>query len=169
MNTSSGRLAVMRESSWRTDPAAQLRGLANSGCAAGGALVVDFLERRTRQIHFAAHFEIRAADASCSASGTVRTVFRLVGDVLALRAVAARRADLEAAAGVAQADGQAIDFGLDREVAHLVAGQAGDALVPGPQRVGRERVGQAEHRHAVLDDRELRGRPGADALRRRIR
>jgi len=31
MNTSSGRRAVMRESSWRTDPAAQLRGLANSG------------------------------------------------------------------------------------------------------------------------------------------
>ncbi len=31
MKTSSGRFAVMRESSWRTEPAAQLRGLAKSG------------------------------------------------------------------------------------------------------------------------------------------
>ena len=41
--------------------------------------------------------------------------------------------------------------------------------MPGAQGIGGEGVGQAEHRHTVLHDGELRGRPGADALGRRIR
>ena len=98
------------------------------------------------------------------------------GDVLAGRAVAARRALDEAAALVAQRDREAVDLQLG-DVAEVrgrlgrrrQAEAAPDAGVERPQLVVAERVREREHRAAVADlverARELR----ADALRRRVR
>ena len=88
--------------------------------------------------------------------------------LLALRAIAACRPDAKAALLVAQHDRQAVDLGLNRKVTYLAAEQTSDALVPGAQRVGRERIRQAEHRHPMLNHGKLCRRPRADALRRRI-
>ena len=136
--------------------------------AVGRAFVVDLLKGRARQIHLAAYFEVWRR--SVVQSQRQRADRLEVGcNVLALRAVTACRADAEATLLVAQHDCQTVDFGLDREVANLAPEQAGDPLVPGAQRVGREGVGQAEHRHPMWHHGELGRRAGSDALCRRIR
>ena len=75
---SSGRVAVMRESSWRSEPAAALRGLANGGSPACDALGVELLEGGAREDHLAAHLETGrhrpAARAGAGAAATERMV-----------------------------------------------------------------------------------------------
>ncbi len=99
------------------------------------------------------------------------------GHVLAGGPVAARGAQREPAALVAQRDGKAVDLEL-RDVGQAFGGlrcrrqpQAlADAGVEGAQLVMAERVGEAEHRVSVADLRELpAGRRPAHALRRRVR
>ena len=96
-------------------------------------------------------------------------------DVLAGRAVAAGRALDEAAALVAQADGEAVDLEL-RDVAEVRGGlgcrrQAEappDPRVERPQLLVAERVRERQHRPAVADLVERPGRRAADPLGRRV-
>ncbi len=93
---SSGRVAVMRESSWRSEPAAALRGLANGGSPALGALRVELLERGAWEDDLAAHLEPRAGSSGvprrvAQAQRNAADRLHVGGDVLAVDAVAARR------------------------------------------------------------------------------
>ena len=129
----------------------------------GGAFVVDLLERRLRQIHLTPHLEIRRRTVVQRERHAANRP-QVGGDVLALRAIAACGANAEAAPLVAQHDRQPVDLRLDGEVLDVATQQPRDPFVPGAQRVGRERVGQTQHRHPMLNHRELRGRTSADAL-----
>ena len=103
------RLAVTAGSFWRSDPAPLLRGFAYSGQALLLALRVDARELRLGHEHLAAGLE----------RGGLRQPLRdrpdraqVGGHVLAGRAVAARGAEREPAALVAQRDGEAVDLEL---------------------------------------------------------
>ena len=89
--TTSSRLAVIGGSFWRSDPAAELRGLANSRSPGLGLSLVQRLERGQRHVDLAPHLEQRRAALPFSRVGTAAMVRDVGGDVLADAAVAAGR------------------------------------------------------------------------------
>src|SRR5262249_1876837 len=96
-----------------------------------GALVVDLLKGRARQVHLAAYLEVRRrlrGVVECERHASNRAQVRR--DVLAAGAVAAGSADRKPTLLVAEHDRQAINFRLDREVAHFATDQPRDPLVP---------------------------------------
>ena len=105
----------------------------------------------------------------CRRCGIERIVRTFGGDVLAARAVAARRGRRERAVLVHERAGEAVDLRLadHREVVAL--DDVGGALVPGAKLSPSKRVRERQQRHAVLDDAERLDGRAADALRRRVR
>ena len=170
---SSGRAAVIRGSSWRSEPAAALRGLANSGSPCLVALRVELGER------LPAAESLRRAPRAVRESGRVRAGAAAAaccgwcadsGDVFAVDAVAAGRADLQhrrprrparprAPSSLTSAtysiSASVLSMRLTRcvELAHLL---------------GAHRVGERQHQRLVLDRCELFAGGGADALGGRV-
>ena len=97
--------------------------------------------------------------------------FHIGGDVLALAAVAARRAADQRAVLVAQRHRQAVDLRLGGEDDLVVLRQpqeAADAADEIDHVLLGERVVEREHRHRVADLGETRRRRRADALRQAV-
>ena len=164
------RDAVTRGSFWRSEPAAALRGLANTGLPAS---VIDTLSRSkasTGQEHLAAHLDQRGHREVVGAGEPVghRGDGADVGrDVLAGAPVAAGQGADQPTALVEQVDREAVDLELaqQRRVVDPVARQA---RVPRRQLVVGERVVEALHPLEVVDGGELGGDGAADLLGRRV-
>ena len=160
----------MRASSWRSEPAAALRGLANGGLPAACWRALSAAKSAMRHVDFAARLEHVAARraASCGIAAIVRDVG---GDVLALVAVAARRRLNELAALVAQRAGEAVDLRLGGHVERRVVAQAEEAAHAGAEfldlLVGED-VAERQHRHGVADLGEFLRRRRADLAAQRF-
>ncbi len=128
---------------------------------------VQFLERRQRQEHLAAHLEhVRPPGAGQPARhrGDGLDVRR---HVLAGYAVAPGRGPIETALAVHERDRQPVDLELAQ-----VRAAAAEPLGPGHpciEVLGREHVVEAQQPLQVLDRREVRREPPADPLARRVR
>ena len=165
------RVAVTRGSFWRSEPAAALRGLANTGLPAS---VIDTLSRSNASVgqeHLAAHLDQLRHRVLVGARQPVRHgVDRLdVGrDVLAGAAVAAGQRPHQPAVLVEEVDRQPVDLQLA-------------AAGPGPPRPSRSiRAYHASSSSSlnalsrlsigsqVVDRGELRGDRAADLLGRRV-
>ena len=131
------------------------------------ALAVRRLERGPRRVHLAANVDAAGhALAERERDGLDRAQVR--GDVLAHRAVAARRALREAPVDVREVDREPVDLQL-ADVADVVTAEGlADALVERPDLGLVERVRQRQHRVGVLHRGEAVRRRDADALGRRF-
>ena len=132
-------------------------------------LAVHALERRARQIHFAADLEPavgRAAELQRNRAN--RSDIR--GHFFAAHAVAAGRPAHEASGLVRQRDAQAVDLQLRdiRDVSLSEARASAHAFVEGAQLLVVVGVVEAEHRHEMLDGVEPFDRTSGNALCRRI-
>ncbi len=133
-----------------------------------GALAVGALERRHRQVGFAAHLDaLRRAVVQGQRQRPDGA--HVGGHVLAAAAVAAGGAADQPAVVVGERQAQAVDL----QFGH-VADRPGHveplahALVEGQQFVAGEGVVEALHRRGVRDRVEAFGRAAADPLRRRV-
>ena len=169
----SWRPAVTAGSFWRSEPAPLLRGFAYWGRPELLALGVDPRELRLGHEHLAPRLERGGLGEAVRDRADRAQVGR---HVLAGAAVAAGRADGEPAALVLEGDREAVDLEL-RDVGQLVRGLRGggeaeaaaDPGVEGAQLVVAERVGQGQHRPAVVDLGEPAARRrAADLLRRGV-
>ncbi len=137
------------------------------------ALRVEPLEGRERQVDLSAHLDQRRRRRAAQALRQGLDRAQIGRDVLADRAVAARRAAGQRAVLVDERDREPVDLGLrdvgDVVVEPLLGQQPARSRIPGGQRLVIARVREREHGHEVLDRREPLGRPRADALRRRVR
>ena len=136
-------------------------------------LLVERREGASRHEDLAAHLERRPGRVLLEAEGDGADRAQVGGDVLAGRAVAARRPAYEATLLVAQADGEPVDLQLadvrDRTVLRSQAETAPDARVELAQLVGAEGVAEAEHGRLVPHRREAALDRGPHALGRRVR
>jgi hypothetical protein len=139
-----------------------LAGLEGGGVEGGEGLQLD--------IDLAADLDHVGPAGALQLVGDVGDGPQVGGDVLAHPAVAPRRALDQHALLVAQRGRQTVDLRLGG-VEHRLAGQAQEAADAGVE-LGRLVVGkgvvEAQHRHAVLDRRELLGPRGADPQGRRV-
>jgi len=166
---------VIAGSSWRSEPAAPLRGFASGFSPEARARSLK--TSNARHDHLATHFEHARPVVAAQAQRNGLYRAQVGGDILAYGTVAACGALHEHAVFVAQADGQPVELRLHRE----------DRLLP-PERVldaafeiGHftvfltigvalllESVAEREHRHGVHHLREPPVRAGADAARGRV-
>ena len=100
-------------SSWRIEPAAELRGLANVGSPGLGALLVQAGERGEREVDLSAHLQQRRRVLDPQRDGADRA--QVLGHLLAHLAVAAGGAAHEHAVLVDERDRQAVDLRLGHE------------------------------------------------------
>ena len=164
------RVAVTRGSFCRSEPAAALRGLANTGLPAS---VIDTLSRSNASVgrNTSPRTSTSAGHGELVAPGQPvwHRVDRLDvgGDVLAGAPVAAGQRPHQPALLVQQVDGQPVDLELAQQVGvlHAVALEPG---VPGLELLVAERVVEALHRPEVVDRREVGRDRAADLLRRRV-
>ena len=172
-----GRRAVTRQSSWRSEPAAALRGFAKGSLAGADDLPVHRLEVLLEEQHLAADLDPRrrrpgepVRDAAVRAQAAHHP--QVGGDVLAVHPVAARRALHQRAPLVDQLDREAVQLRLDH-VAHRRAG--GEPEQPAHARVDLAEllvgldVAEREHGLAVNDPLEPLRRRARDALGGRVR
>ena len=161
----------MAESSWRSEPAAALRGLANRRSPPFGLALVEPLKGGAAHIDLAAHLE-RIGEAAClDRLGDVADGADIGRDVLALIAVAAGRALNEAPLLVAERDGQAVDLGLGGEgqlCVRIEPEEAADALDEVAHAFVVEHVAERQHGHAVDDLAEGLDRRRAHFQRRAV-
>ena len=161
------REAVTRGSIWRSDPAAQLRGLAYSGRPGFLALGVDARELGLGHVHLAPDLERQRLGESLRDG---RDGAQVRGHVLAGGAVPAGGTLDEPPALVAQRDGEAVDLEL-RDVARrrlVGAQQAAHARIERAQLGLVEGIAEAEHGRQVRDLGERRVRSAAHRAGRRI-
>ena len=153
-------------SSWRSEPAAALRGVGEERLARCLLPRVDGGEIRVREINLAADLQHLGDVPAGQRLGDVLYGQGIGGDVLADLAVAARRRGHEPAGLVSQRQRQAVDLRLGGEGDRLVGRQVEEAAHAGDEflhvLVG-EGVAQREHRHRVQDLGELFRRLGANA------
>ncbi len=138
-----------------------------------GALLIELREWLTAENHLAAHLEQFGNPAALGAAKTQRNAAdgaEILGNILAVSAVAASRADFEQTVLVNQLHRETIELDLG-DVFDIAFGLEHplDAAVEIAHLLRAHRVGEREHHPAVLHDRELFGRCGADALGGRIR
>ena len=165
---SSARLAVTRGSFWRSEPAAELRGLANGAFPASSS---DSLSRSNASTgrNTSPRTSIRSGTGNSVGAGQPvghRLDRADVGrHVLAGAAVATGEGPLEPATLVEQVDGEPVDLQLaqQRGLLDAVASQAG---VPALELVVGERVVEALHPPQVVDRGELGRDRATDLLRR---
>ena len=100
----------MRGSSWRSEPAAKLRGLAKVGLPASAWRALSAAKSCMAHIDLAARLEDLRRAGQAVRDGLDGA--DVGGDVLALVAVAPRRRLLELAVLVAEGAGEAVDLGL---------------------------------------------------------
>ena len=166
----SARVAVTRGSFWRSEPAAALRGLANSGLPASAIEALSRSKASTGQEHLAAHLDQRGHRELVGAGEAVRDRvdgLDVGGDVLAGAPVAAgQRAD-QPALLVEQVDREPVDLELAEQVGRLDA-VAGEPGVPRGQLLEGEGVVEALHPLEVVDGGELRRDRAAHVLGRRV-
>ena len=122
---------MTRGSSCFSDPAAELRGLANTGWPASSRSRLSARNARDRQVDLAAHLEARGQRPPVGAQAERHAADgpQVGRDVLADDAVAARRADGERAVLVHQLDRDAVDLRLDDVLDPLAAEQPAHAGV----------------------------------------
>ena len=106
---------MIEASSWRSEPAAELRGLAKTLSPAAAWRALISAKSACREIDLAADLATSGIPLPRSFFGMSPTVQRIRGDVLADRAVAAGRGGDELALLIAQAQRQAVDLRLGRE------------------------------------------------------
>ena len=166
---------MTRGSSWRSEPAAELRGLAKVASPAAARDLVQAGEVGERQVDLAPDFDAggdgRRAGQHHERDGGHGT--EVLGDVLTDLSVAPGGARDQAAGVVPQGDGQPVDLGLEHETqaGRVEAGlgrQLEHARVPGAQFGVVLRVRQRKHGLQMPNLRESRQRLGADALSGRI-
>ena len=161
----------MDGSFWRSEPAAELRGLAKGASPRLDLLLVQREKRLLGHVDLAAHL---ADVGHVAAFQLLRNVLQradIGGDVLALRAVAAGRGGDEFAALIAQRHRQPVDLRLGGKIDLVVAEleKALDAADEVEHVLFGKRVVERQHRHRVPDLPEAPRRRRADLLRRRVR
>ena len=129
--------------------------------------VVAF-ELLARHVDLAAHFEHGGQRIAAKPQRDRPDGAEIRRDVFAGGAVAPGSAAYEQPVLVTQADGEAVEFGLDRKRRRLVAGRLHDAFDEVAHVLVGEGVVERKHRHFVPDLGETARRLGADALGRRI-
>ena len=165
-------MAVIEESSWRSEPGGGIARVGEGRLAVLGALLVELGEVGDRQVDLAAHLDQLGRVLDPQRDRLDRA--QVLGDVLADAAVAAGRSPGEDPVLVGEGDRQPVDLRLG-DVADLTARDVEplelslDPLRPGAQLVLVAGVGEREHRLVVLDLLELVQRLPADPLRRRVR
>jgi hypothetical protein len=141
------------------------------GALAGGlGDGVERLELRQRRIDLASDLD-HVRNLARQPGRDVLQGAQVGGDVLAGAAVAPGRAADQDALLVADRGGQTVNLGLGREGHRLVRRQIQETAHPGDEGLDllvREGVVQAEHRHAMLDRRELLRPRGADLQGRAV-
>ena len=147
------------------------RGVARIGehlPAGFGLALVEREEGVLGHVDFAAHLAHRRHAPALEPVRNVLQRFHVGGDVLALAAVAARRAGDQLAVLVAQRHRQAVDLRLGAEGDLLVVRQTqetADAADKIDDVLFRERIVERQHRHRVPHLGEARRRRRADTLR----
>ena len=111
----------MAGSFWRSEPAAELRGLAKIGVAGGLLPLVEREEGLLGHVDLAAHLADLGHVAALQLLRHVLERADIGGDVLALGAVAAGRGGDEFAALVTQRHRQPVDLRLGAEIDLVVA------------------------------------------------
>ena len=152
-------MAVTRQSSWRSDPAAALRGLANGRLALPREQAVHGLEVLLLEQHLAAHLEpVRRLPAQVREHPGVRPQradgAQVAGDVLAHRPVPAGRARLEFPGTVHELHRQAVQLGLADVFDRGAGGEIEQPVDPGVELLEllvARHVPEREHRLPVLD------------------
>ena len=166
------RVAVTRGSFCRSDPAAALRGLANTGLPASVMRLVEPLERRGREEHLAAHLEQRGHRATprLAVSRCGHGVDRLDvgGDVLARAPVAPGQRPHQPAVLVEQVDRQPVDLQLAQQRRRPCTPSRSMPGVPGRHLLVGEGVVEALHPPQVVDRGEVGRHRAADLLGRRV-
>lgn len=156
-------------SSWRTEPAAALRGLAEGGQASGLLLLVEPAEGVEGHVHLAADLDPprHRPLAIAQAQGQAADGAQVGRHVLAGLAVATGRPADEPALLVGEGDGEPVDLQLGH-VGDGIAHRPPHPLVEGLQLLAAEGVVQAEHGLGMLDPGEGCGGPPADPLGRGV-
>ena len=160
----------MLASSWRTLPAAALRGLAKSGLARGLAALVQLGEVAAAHIDLPAHLEDLGRRA-LEGLGHIGQGLEIGGDVLAHRSVAAGRTLDEFPALIAQAGREPVDLGLGHHLDGDILRQAEKAADAGEEiaDIGfLEGIVEGEHGHRMADLGEAGCRRGANLLARAV-
>ena len=93
---------------------------------------------------------------------------KVLGDILAAKAVAAGRAPNQEAVFVGEGHGKAVELELADHVIALLFQESRNPGPPSQHIILGEGVGQAEHGPGVLDGRKGRKGLGADALAGRV-
>ena len=133
-----------------------------------GLALVKREEVRLGHVDFAAHFATPARPCPCRSLRDLLERADVGGDILAFRAVAARRGRDQLAVLVAQRHRQAVDLGLGGKRHHLVLLQVEEAADAGDEVLhlrGVERVLQRQHRHRVAHLGEATRGRSADLAR----
>ena len=169
---SSGRDAVIFGSSWRSAPAAALRGLANIGSPASSRSWFIFANPDRGIDHLAAHFEDARDLAVLRMLQSQRHALDradILRDVFAVDAVAARRSDRQPPVVVNQLDAETVELDLG-DVLDVGVGfqQPLDALVELAHLLGVHRVAERHHRPPMHDDAEFFAGRRTHTLRGRI-
>ena len=152
----------------RSEPAAELRGLAKTWLARLRLALVEREEGLFGHIDFAAHLADRWNVLALELLRHVVQRLDIGGDVLAFAAVAARRAGDELAVLVAQRHRQAVDLRLGGKHDLLIVGKPQEAADAADKidHVGfGEGVVERQHRHRVPHLGEARRGRDADPLR----
>jgi len=109
---------------------------------------VEFFKAGARHVHLAAHFQHgRCGAAQVQRDGTDGA--DIGGYIFAAGTIAARRRAYQRAMFVAQADGQAVELGLDRKQRFAFAGVFDDTAHEGMHLVVAEGIAQRQHRQLV--------------------
>ena len=162
---------MIRGSSWRSEPAAKLRGLANSGSPAAARAAFSARNCRALHVHLAAYLQRCGHPGAAHALRDVADRAQVGGDVLADGAVAARGALDEKAVLVAQAGRQAVDLGLGDQGERHVLREVQEAphALQELAHLGRGHgIVERQHGYAVADLAEVLDRRGADPMRRAV-
>ena len=161
----------MLGSFWRSEPAAELRGLAKDGVVRRLLALVELEESGLGHVDLAAHLADFRHVLALELLRHFLQRLDIGGDVLALGAVAAGGGGDEFAVLVAQRHRQAVDLGLGAEGDLLVVAELEEAADAGDEiddvLLG-EGVVERQHRHRVADFLEAAGGRGADFQRQRF-
>ena len=160
----SRRWATILESSILSEPAVELRGLANGSSPAACAQLVEPDQLGVGHVDLAADLE-QVGRAAVQHERDLADRLQIRRDVVAPLAVAAGRALHELAVLITERDSDAVDLELDDIADRLVGIKSlADAHVPLAKLVVRIGVVDRQHRDRVPDGREAFQRLAADPL-----